>query len=46
MGENAYWDKFAPMRSARRVPQFVDMGEFVWVTGGLNGAKSEPSKVY
>ena len=51
MGQNTKfdkWDKFAAFRSPRRSPQYVDMGDFVWVTGGLNGdaKKKEPSMIY
>ena len=46
MGQNTNWDKFAAFRSPRKSPQYVDMGDFVWVTGGLMGNKNEPSMFY
>lgn len=43
MGQNTNWDKLGGFRSPRKIPQYVDMGDFVWVTGGLNANKNEPS---
>ena len=46
MGHNTNWDKFAHFRAPRKAPQYVDMGDFVWVTGGVDGKKNEPSMIY